>query len=65
MTQFPFKQDYMSGGELFYHLKRQRVFSEEATKFFAAELTSALIHLHSLQYVNIDLYIHTYLLFKF
>jgi serine/threonine protein kinase len=47
--------DYMMGGELFFHLKRVRIFSEERTRFYAAELVSALRHLHSLNVVYRDL----------
>ena len=36
----------MSGGDLRYHLGRQRRFSEETTKFFAACLVSGLEYLH-------------------
>lgn len=39
--------DYVNGGELFYHLKKEGKFSEERVKMYAAEISSALIHLHS------------------
>jgi len=38
--------DYVNGGELFWHLKREGTFSEERSKFYAAEIASALFHLH-------------------
>eukprot|EP01124_Arcella_intermedia_P015647 TRINITY_DN221_c0_g1_i2.p1 TRINITY_DN221_c0_g1~~TRINITY_DN221_c0_g1_i2.p1 ORF type:complete len:403 (-),score=95.25 TRINITY_DN221_c0_g1_i2:29-1237(-) len=38
--------DYVNGGELFWHLKREGNFSEERSKFYAAEIASALLHLH-------------------
>eukprot|EP00941_MAST-03F_sp_MAST-3F-sp1_P005965 g5965.t1 len=47
--------DYMMGGELFFHLKRVRIFNEERTRFYAAELVSAIRHLHSLNIVYRDL----------
>lgn len=39
--------DYVNGGELFYHLKKEGKFSEERVRFYAAEISSALIHLHA------------------
>jgi len=38
--------DYVNGGELFWHLKKEGMFSEERSKFYAAEIASALFHLH-------------------
>ncbi|KAL7752838.1 Serine/threonine-protein kinase [Sorochytrium milnesiophthora] len=38
--------DYMNGGELFYHLQKEQVFSEIRAKFYTAELVLALEHLH-------------------
>ena len=35
-------------GELFFHLKRARRFTEDRTKFYAAELVLSLEYLHSL-----------------
>ncbi|KAJ3060659.1 hypothetical protein HDU98_003407, partial [Podochytrium sp. JEL0797] len=39
--------DYLNGGELFYHLQKQGTFSEELSKFYAAELICAIEHLHN------------------
>jgi serine/threonine protein kinase len=39
--------DYVNGGELFYHLKTETKFSESRVIYYAAEIASALIHLHS------------------
>jgi serum/glucocorticoid-regulated kinase 3 len=39
--------DYINGGELFFHLQRERVFSEDKGRFYAAEIASALGYLHS------------------
>ncbi|TPX34792.1 hypothetical protein SeMB42_g07263 [Synchytrium endobioticum] len=47
--------DYMNGGELFYHLQKETAFSEERAKFYTAELTSALQHLHKYNIVYRDL----------
>ena len=42
-----FVLDYVNGGELFYHLQRDRHFSEDRAKFYAAEIACALGYLHS------------------
>lgn len=39
--------DYVNGGELFYHLQRDKKFSEERVKFYASEILLALEHLHT------------------
>jgi len=39
--------DYVNGGELFYHLQREKKFSEERVIFYGAEILLALEHLHS------------------
>ena len=38
--------EFMQGGELFYHLHREKFFSIDRTKFYAAEIVLALEHLH-------------------
>lgn len=47
--------DYMSGGELFYHLQKEGRFSEERAKFYIAELVLSLEHLHDNGIVYRDL----------
>jgi len=47
--------DYINGGELFYHLKKEGRFPENRVKFYAAEIVCAMAHLHSLQIVYRDL----------
>lgn len=37
---------FVNGGELFYHLQREGKFSEDRSRFYAAELLCALEHLH-------------------
>ena len=39
--------DYQIGGELFFHLQNEGSFSESKAQFYAAEITSALLYLHS------------------
>ena len=38
--------DFRSGGELFWHLEREKHFPEDRARFYAAELIIALEHLH-------------------
>lgn len=47
--------DYMSGGELFWHLQKEGRFSEQRAKFYIAELILALQHLHKHDIVYRDL----------
>jgi serine/threonine protein kinase len=47
--------DYLPGGELFFHLKRERRFDEERVRLYAAELVLALEHLHARDIVYRDL----------
>lgn len=45
----------MSGGELFYHLKKMKKFPEVVARFYAAEILLALNYLHSQKIVFRDL----------
>jgi len=47
--------DFMSGGELFFHLRREKKFLESKTRFYAAEIILALEHLHSVGIIYRDL----------
>lgn len=47
--------DYMSGGELFWHLQKEGRFAEARAKFYIAELILALKHLHEHNIVYRDL----------
>lgn len=47
--------DYMSGGELFWHLQKEGRFDEKRAKFYIAELILALQHLHKHDIVYRDL----------
>ncbi|GAM22887.1 hypothetical protein SAMD00019534_060620, partial [Acytostelium subglobosum LB1] len=38
--------DYINGGELFYHLRKEKRFGEERVRFYCAEILLALEHLH-------------------
>ncbi|KAI9139009.1 serum/glucocorticoid regulated kinase 2 [Paraphysoderma sedebokerense] len=50
-----FVLDYVNGGELFFHLQRERRFSEDRVRFYAAEIVSALEYLHTMNIVYRDL----------
>ncbi|KJE96019.1 cAMP-dependent protein kinase catalytic subunit isoform 3 [Capsaspora owczarzaki ATCC 30864] len=47
--------EYINGGEMFTHLHRNKHFSYEISKFFAAEVILALEYLHNLDIVYRDL----------
>lgn len=47
--------EYLPGGELFMHLEREGIFSEETACFYLAEITLALEHLHSCGIIYRDL----------
>jgi len=47
--------DYINGGELFFHLKKEGRFAESRVKLYAAEIVCALAHLHNLDIVYRDL----------
>ncbi|KAG7137936.1 Serine/threonine-protein kinase SCH9 like [Verticillium longisporum] len=47
--------DYMSGGELFWHLQKEGRFDEKRAKFYIAELILAIEHLHKSDIVYRDL----------
>ncbi|KIW66007.1 hypothetical protein, variant 4 [Phialophora macrospora] len=47
--------DFMSGGELFWHLQKEGRFKEDRAKFYIAELILALKHLHQSDIVYRDL----------
>ena len=47
--------EYVNGGELFFHLSSERVFSEERTRFYGAEISLAIQYLHKMGIVYRDL----------
>ncbi len=46
-----FVLDYCSGGELFFHLGKVGRFSEERSKFYAAQIILALEYVHKLDII--------------
>ncbi|KAF9946701.1 hypothetical protein BGZ72_011212 [Mortierella alpina] len=54
-TKLYLVQDFMNGGELFFHMQNEGTFSEARARFYAAELVLALEHLHSCNVVYRDL----------
>ncbi|KAK2167220.1 hypothetical protein LSH36_31g08007 [Paralvinella palmiformis] len=59
-----FVMEYVNGGELFYHLSRVRIFTEDRTRFYGAEIISALGYLHQHNIVYRDLKLENLLLDK-
>ena len=57
-----FVMEFMQGGELFQHLRNQRRFTEEQSKFYAACITLGLGHLHNKNYIYRDLKLENLLL---
>ena len=49
--------EYVNGGELFFHLKRERRFDESKTAFYGAEICAAIgfLHEHDIIYRDIKL----------
>jgi tRNA A-37 threonylcarbamoyl transferase component Bud32 len=50
-----FAMDFIGGGDLSFHLKREEKFSEQTTQFIVAELVLAIEYLHSRSVVYRDL----------
>jgi serine/threonine protein kinase len=57
--------EFMQGGELFFHLRKEKYFSEEFVKFYAMELVLAISHIHEKNAVYRDLKPENILLDKY
>lgn len=57
-----FVMEFAGGGELFYHLSQERKFSEEKSRFYGAEIVSALGYLHEHDIIYRDLKLENLLL---
>lgn len=47
--------DFLCGGELFFHLQRNKRFSEQRARFYTAEIGLALEYIHSMNIIYRDL----------
>ncbi|EDQ92160.1 uncharacterized protein MONBRDRAFT_34933 [Monosiga brevicollis MX1] len=59
-----FVLEYVNGGELFFHLSREKVFEEERARFYAAEICLAVGYLHAHNIIYRDLKLENLLLDK-
>lgn len=59
-----FVMEYVNGGELFFHLTRERIFPEDRAKFYSAEIISALAYLHEEGIIYRDIKLENLLLDK-
>lgn len=50
-----FVLDFINGGELFFHLQRERSFTEKRAKFYSAEIGSAIGYMHERNLIYRDL----------
>ena len=50
-----FAMDFKQGGELYHHLRKQTRFSEEIVKFYACQILTGLVHLHSMNMIYRDM----------
>jgi len=57
-----FVMEYVNGGELFFHLSREKVFTEARSRFYGAEIVMALKYLHENKIVYRDLKLENLLL---
>ena len=47
--------EYAAGGELYFHLRQERMFSEKKAKFYIEEIVIAIEYLHSIDIIYRDL----------
>lgn len=57
-----FVMQYVNGGDLYFHLKHQRLFPEDRVRFYGAEIVSAIGYLHSHGVIYRDLKLENLLL---
>lgn len=56
--------EYVNGGELYFHLAREKQFSEDRTRFYGAEIICAIDYLHKKAVIYRDLKLENLLLDK-
>ncbi|EGD77743.1 AGC/AKT protein kinase [Salpingoeca rosetta] len=57
-----FVMEYVNGGELFFHLRKEKKFSEDRTRIYIAEILLALTYLHDQGIIYRDLKLENLLL---
>eukprot|EP00038_Savillea_parva_P008515 m.177467 g.177467 ORF g.177467 m.177467 type:complete len:479 (+) comp14355_c0_seq1:138-1574(+) len=57
-----FVMEYVNGGELFFHLSREKIFDESRTRFYIAQITLAMTYLHDRGIIYRDLKLENLLL---
>lgn len=57
-----FVMEYVNGGELFFHLSRDKKFGEDRAKFYIAEIVHAMTYLHERHIIYRDLKLENLLL---
>eukprot|EP00040_Diaphanoeca_grandis_P038713 m.257150 g.257150 ORF g.257150 m.257150 type:complete len:468 (+) comp35011_c0_seq1:394-1797(+) len=57
-----FVMEYVNGGELFFHLSREKIFSEDRTRFYGAQISMAITYLHERGIIYRDLKLENLLL---
>jgi serine/threonine protein kinase len=53
----------VNGGELFFHLNREKRFSEERTRFYVSEISCIIGYLHSRKVIYRDIKVKTKIIF--
>jgi serine/threonine protein kinase len=54
----------VNGGELFFHLNREKRFSEDRTRFYISEIACVIGYLHSRKIIYRDIKVRNKNLFK-
>jgi len=60
-----FVMEYVNGGEIFFHLSKDRRFSENRARFYIAEISSALKYMHDQGIIYRDLKLENLMLDRF